>query len=125
MTNSKARVAPALTLSVTGLPISPSLRDRIGRRIRRALLGAQTGPIVVHVTFDDVNGPKGGLDIRCAIDVRMPRARVLHAEELADRDVLAFDRTADVITRQIAARLQRRRDSARHPKKYFAAKRLL
>jgi hypothetical protein len=123
MKNDKAR--PSLTLSVTGLPVSPSLRAHIGRRIARALVGVPAGPIAVHVALGDVNGPKGGADIRCTIDVRIPRARALHAEELADRDVVAFDRTADVITREIADRLVRRRENARHPKKYFAARRLL
>ena len=88
-------------------------------------MGVRTSPIVAHVTFADVNGPKGGLDVRCAIDVRIPQTAPLHAEELAARDVLAFDRAADVITRRIAQRLERRQESARRPKKYFAATRLL
>jgi ribosome-associated translation inhibitor RaiA len=112
-------------LDISGLPITPSLRTHISQRIRRALVGVQTSPIVVHVTFGDANGPKGGLDVRCAIDVLLPRTGPLHAEELAERDVTAFDRAAAVITRRIAQRLLRRQESSRRPKKYFAAKRLL
>jgi putative sigma-54 modulation protein len=124
-TTAVRRPSPSLALAVSGLPIAPALRSRIGRRVRRVLVGVQTGPIDVRVTFADVNGPKGGTDIRCAIDVRIPRTAAVHAEALAERDITAFDRTAAVITRRIAQRLLRRRQSSRRPKKYYAAKRLL
>jgi ribosome-associated translation inhibitor RaiA len=117
--------SPILSLNVEGLPIAPSLRNRVGRQIRRALVGVQTSPIRVRVTFSDVNGPKGGVDVRCAIDVRIPRTAPLHAEALARNDVTAFDISAAVITRRIARRLLRRQESGRRPKKYYAAARLL
>lgn len=49
----------------------------------------------------------------------------MHAEALAERDLTAFDQSAAVIARRIAQRLQRRQESGRRPKKYYAAKRLL
>jgi ribosome-associated translation inhibitor RaiA len=119
------RALRQLELEVTGVPIAPSLHRRIARRIRRAIVGVQTSPIHVHVTFADVNGPRGGPDIRCAIDVRIPRTAPLHAEAFAERDITAFDRSAAVITRRIARRLLRRQESGRRPKKYYVAKRLL
>jgi ribosome-associated translation inhibitor RaiA len=127
MTNTTARrrLSPSLALEVTGLPISPSLRSRVTRRLQRAVVGVQTSPIDAHVTFADVNGPKGGRDVRCAIDIRIPRTARIHAEAIAARDVTAFDRGAAVITRRIAQRLRRRQESGRRPKKYYAAKRLL
>ena len=121
----RPRPAPQVRLEIAGLPIDPSLRARIAQRIRRALVGVQTSPIHAHVTFVDVNGPKGGLDVRCAIDVQIPRTAPLHAEAVAKRDFTAFDRSAAVMTREIAQRLLRRQESGRRPKKYYAAKRLL
>ena len=121
----RPRAAASLTLEVTGLPIASSLHRRVDRRIRRAIVGVQTSPVRAHVTFTDVNGPKGGLDIRCAIDVRIPHTTPLHAEARAESDVTAFDGAADVITHQIAKRLLRRQESSRRPKKYYAATRLL
>jgi hypothetical protein len=123
--NTRTRRSPLLTLDISGLRMTPSLRSHISQRIRRALVGVQTSPIVVRVTFGDVNGPKGGLDVRCAIDVRIPQTAPLHAEALDQRDVTAFDRSAAVITRRIAQRLLRRQGSSRRPKKYYAARRLL
>jgi ribosome hibernation promoting factor len=121
----RPRPAPQVRLAIAGLPIDPALRARIAQRMRRALLGVQTSPIHAHVTFADVNGPKGGLDVRCAIDVQIPRTAALHAEAIARRDFTAFDRSAAAITRDIAQRLLRRQESGRRPKKYYAAKRLL
>lgn len=121
----RQKPSPAVTLDVSGLPIAPSVRSRVDRRIRRALVGVQSTPINVHVSFADVNGPKGGADIRCAIDVRIPRTAPIHAEAFAGRDFTAFDRSVAVITRRIAQRLRRRQEGQRRPKKYYVAKRLL
>jgi hypothetical protein len=98
---------------------------RVDQRIRRALIGVRTNPVHARVTVADVNGPKGGVDIRCAIDVQIPRSAPLHATATADRPITAFNRSADVITRQVARQLLRREESGRRPKKYYAARRLL
>ncbi|MBI1845768.1 MAG: hypothetical protein HYR86_02210 [Candidatus Rokubacteria bacterium] len=113
------------TIEITGLAIAPKVRAHVVESLRRALVGVKTSPVRVHVTFADVNGPKGGLDVRCAIDVQIPRTPPLHAEELAESDVTAFDRSAAAMTRGIAERIERRRESGRRPKKYYAARRLL
>jgi putative sigma-54 modulation protein len=112
------------TIEFGGLAIAPALRTRIVQRVRRLLVGVQTSPVHVHVTFSDVNGPKGGLDVRCAIDVTIPQTPPLHVEEAAERDVTAFDRSAAMISRRIAEHLERRQESGRRPKKYYAARRL-
>jgi len=127
MKKSTARPRQSLLplIDITGLEITPTLKIRIARRLRRALAGVRTNPVRVHVAFTDVNGPKGGLDARCAIDLRIPKTPALHVEETDDRDVTAFDRAAAVIERRIRDRLGRRQDSGRRPKKYYAARRLL
>jgi ribosome-associated translation inhibitor RaiA len=112
-------------IDITGLKITPTLRSRIAQRLRRALASVRTNPIHVRVAFADVNGPKGGLDVRCAIDVRIPQTAPLHVEETHERDVTAFDRATAMIARQIKERLGRRQESGRRPKKYYAARRLL
>jgi ribosome-associated translation inhibitor RaiA len=124
-TTVRQRRSPQLRLEIAGDQIAPSLRTRIDERIRRAFVGVRTSPVHTRVTFADVNGPKGGVDIRCAIDVQLPRTALLHATATADRPITAFNRSADVITRQIARKLLRREESGRRPKKYYAARRLL
>jgi ribosome-associated translation inhibitor RaiA len=115
----------APTVKIVGLALTPMLKARVTRQLRRALMAVQTRPVHGRVRLADVNGPKGGLDIRCAIDVTIPRMKPFHAEEMAADAVTAFDQALAAITRQIARRLSRREDSDRHPKKYYAARRLL
>lgn len=122
--SSRPRPYPIPTIEIAGLAIAPTLRARIVRQIRRALVGVQTSPVHVRVSFADVNGPKGGLDVRCAIDVKIPRTAPLHAEETAASDVTAFDLSEAAISGRIARQLERRQESGRHPKKYYAARRL-
>jgi hypothetical protein len=124
MTNSTARSRSAPTIEITGLTIAPTLRARVIRRVRHALVGVQASPVRVRVAFADVNGPKGGLDVRCAIDVQIPRTAPFHVEETAITDASAFDLSAAALARHVARRLERRQQSGRHPKKYYAARRL-
>jgi putative sigma-54 modulation protein len=121
---SRPRPSSVPTIEITGLAIRPTLRARIVQQMRHALVGVQTSPVHVRVSFADVNGPKGGLDVRCAIDVNIPRTAPLHAEETAASDANAFDLSEAAISRQIARQLERREESGRHPKKYYAARRL-
>ena len=119
------RVSATPTIEIVGGAIAPTLRARVIKELRRAAVGVRTSPVHVTVTFTDVNGPRGGLDVRCAIDVTIPQTPPLHVETLADSDVTAFQSSAAKIAGRIAARLKRRRESGRRPKKYYAARRLL
>jgi hypothetical protein len=113
------------SIEIVGLHTGRALDARITRQLRRALIGVQSPPVRARVSFRDVNGPKGGLDVRCAIDVRIPRAAPLHAEQTAGDQITAFDQSAAAISRQIASRLERRQDRGRYPKKYYAARRAM
>lgn len=48
-------------------------RAHIVTRLSRALGRLPLAPVTAHVTFSDVNGPKGGADIRCAVLVALPQ----------------------------------------------------
>ena len=122
--NARPRPSSVPTIELAGLAVTPKFRARIVQQIRHALAGVQTSPVHVRVSFADVNGPKGGLDVRCAIDVTIPRMAPLHAEETAASDTNAFDLSEAAISRQIARQLERKEESGRHPKKYYAARRL-
>ena len=63
--------------------------------------------------------------MRCAVGLTLPRRRVVRAEHTATTVRLAVDGVLDKVERDLARLVERRRDAARHPKKYYAAKRLL
>ena len=77
------------------------------------------------ITFTDENGPKGGPAMRCAIGLTLPRRAPIHVEHTATTGRLALDGALDILDREVASLIERRRDAARHPKKYYAAKQLL
>jgi putative sigma-54 modulation protein len=124
-TTTRPRASSDPLFEIGGLRIPKALRTHAAQRLRRALAGIRTSPIHVRVMFTDVNGPKGGRDVRCAIDIKLPHTSPLHVEQAAERDVTAFDLSAAIIARRIRERVGRRQDSSRRPKKYYAARRLL
>ena len=108
---------------IRGIPDDLALRSRIAGEMSAALLRVK--PVAAQVAFFDENGPKGGVAIRCALTVRLPRWPVLRVEQMGETARLAFDGGLVMLKRQIERHSERARDQRRRPKKYYAAKRLL
>jgi ribosome-associated translation inhibitor RaiA len=62
--------------------------------------------------------------MRCALTVRLPFRPSIRVERTAETPRLAFDAAFAILERQLEQYRERDRDSKRHPKKYFAARRL-
>ena len=93
--------------------------------IRDALARVTVQPITAQVTFVDDNGPKGGRAARCAVTVQLPYRPHVRVEKVAETPRLAFDAALAVLQRDLKQYRERQHDQQRHPKKYFAGKRLL
>jgi ribosome-associated translation inhibitor RaiA len=52
-----------------GLPKSDALTEHVQNRLRFALHGFQERIRTVTIRFEDVNGPRGGIDKRCSIEL--------------------------------------------------------
>jgi ribosome-associated translation inhibitor RaiA len=94
-------------------------------RLRRALDRVRGAPVKAHVTFSDVNGPKGGEDVHCAVLLELPHQAAINVERVATTPQIAFDESCDRLVRRLARARERWQDGRRRPKKYFAAKWLL
>lgn len=103
------------------LPVGARAQDGLTRILNTH--GIDTARVTV--AFTDENGPKGGRAMRCAIGVTLPRRAPIRAEHTAVTARLALDGALDTFERDLARLIERRRDAARRPKKYYAAKRLL
>ncbi|HXJ83999.1 MAG TPA: HPF/RaiA family ribosome-associated protein [Candidatus Methylomirabilis sp.] len=118
-----------MTLTFRGIEISgirdPALRSVIVKRVGAVLKPLQGKPLAAQVTFFDDDGPKGGPAVRCALTVRVPYRPTVRVEHTAQSPRLAFDATFKSLERQLERYRERDRDSRRHPKKYYVAKRLL
>jgi hypothetical protein len=96
--------------------IDQSQRDYIERRLLFAL-GRFGGRIRrVMVRLEDTNGPRGGLDKRCHIEVRMPGRSVLVVDvrdvELESAVSRAAERIARRVRDDLSTRLAQRQRGA-------------
>jgi hypothetical protein len=114
-----------VSIQIAGSIDRPIPHGHIAMRMRRMLDRLPMPPVTAHVTFRDVNGPKGGNDIRCAVLVQLPRRPPMRIERAGRTPRLAFDATYDGIVRRLQDDRERRRDNHRHTKKYFVAERLV
>jgi ribosome-associated translation inhibitor RaiA len=114
-----------MVIDIQGVEKDRPLRARVAKVVGVALEHIKLAPIRAKVTFFDDNGPKGGLGMRCAMDVRLPYRPAIRVEQVAETSRLAFDGAFAALERRLERYRERARDSQRHPKKYFVAKRLL
>ena len=87
---------------------SPALEEHLERRLRFAL--GRFAPRVrrVRALLEDVNGPRGGVDKRCAIEIQAPGGSL--RVEVRDSDFyVAVDRAADAAARKLARAEEARR----------------
>lgn len=114
-----------MAIEIRGIGKDRVLSARVSGHIGGALASLRVAPVAARITFFDDNGPKGGLGMRCALDVRVPYRPAIRIERVAATRRLAFDQAFATLGRQLERYRERDRDIKRRPKKYFVAKRLL
>ena len=90
-----------------------SLRDQVIRRLRFAT--RRLGALVpqARVLLEDVNGPRGGIDKQCRIELRGPRLGHLTVSAEADSWQRAFEQALARISRALGEHWQRLRELPR------------
>ncbi len=89
--------------------LTDGLRDHIARRLAYALNHAHDSVSRVVVRLSDINGPRGGQDKRCGIEIRLKGATTVAIEDTETDLYVAIDRAADRAGRTLDRRLSRRR----------------
>jgi hypothetical protein len=112
-------------IDIRGISDEHPLQAHVRRTLSAALARLRPAPLGVQVRFVDDNGPKGGVDIRCSLNVRVPFRPVIRVEHMGQSARHAFDQALAVLGRQLERDEARARDARRRPKKYYAAARLL
>jgi hypothetical protein len=107
--------APRTPLAVrtSGLAVEPDLRRRIHSRLGIRL--GKFAPRIERLTvrFEDVNGPRGGIDVACRIKAVISGVPSVVVTELAANPVAAFDRAGQRIERAVRQRIGRAREGGR------------
>jgi ribosome hibernation promoting factor len=106
---------------IHGITTSDPLRDVAERKLEAVLRRGQVRATSSVVAFTDVNGPKGGVDIRCRVTVEAPGRPAQNASALAAEARLALDGALEALERELTRERGKRRDLSRRPKKYFVA----
>jgi len=99
-----------LAVRTSGLAVDPKLRRRIHRR-----LGERLGKFAGHierlsVRFEDVNGPRGGVDVACRIKAVVSGLPSPIVTELAKTPGTAFDRAGQRFERVVRQAIGRGRE---------------
>ncbi|MBI4871053.1 MAG: ribosome-associated translation inhibitor RaiA [Candidatus Riflebacteria bacterium] len=91
--------------------ISEALRVHVTKRLEYALNRFDTRIKVVRVRLEDINGPRGGVDKQCRIEVTGVR-NLTSIVEQNDHDLyLAIDKAADRIGQTVARAVDKIRDA--------------
>ncbi len=91
------------------LPLTDPLRHWVADRVRHALDQFQGRVRSVRVSLDDLNGPKGGDDRRCAMAVRLEHAAALRVESRGSDLYATVSLAAERLSRRVGAELDRLR----------------
>lgn len=93
--------------------VSPAIREHTRRRLLFAIGKFQFHIHAISVRFSDPNGPKGGQDKCCKIEVRMAQQHTLFIEETAADLYAAIDLACERLGNAVRRDVGKRRDSYR------------
>ncbi|EXI65156.1 MAG: Dark-response protein 21 [Candidatus Accumulibacter adjunctus] len=92
--------------------LTEGLRQHVETRLACALNHGQEVVTRIVVRLADVNGPRGGEDKSCSIEVRIKGAPALVVEDTQSDLYVAVDRASGRIGRTLDRYLARRREAA-------------
>ncbi|MCX7063379.1 MAG: HPF/RaiA family ribosome-associated protein [Proteobacteria bacterium] len=102
-----------IDIQAHGIPLTDALRDHTQRRLGFSLARAADRVRRVKVRLSDVNGPRGGIDKRCRIQVTLNGLGEVVIEDTEADPFLAIGRAAERIGRNILRRLKHRNTHGR------------
>ena len=103
-----------IDIQAKGFDLTQGLRDHTVRRLRFALNWASSDVSLVTVRLFDVNGPRGGEDKCCRIQVAVPGSPNVMVKDTEADLYVAIDRAADRAERAVTRRLERLREHHHH-----------
>jgi putative sigma-54 modulation protein len=98
-----------LGIIARGIALSEAIRQYARRRLGTALGRYRMAFESVQVRLTDVNGPRGGVDKHCVVEIRGPSLAPIVVRERDANLHAAIDRAAGRVDRTVARRLARNR----------------
>ena len=106
-----------IDINGSGFPITTALMDHTERRLRFALTRSSDRIVRVAVLVGDSNGPRGGEDKFCRIQIHLKRAPQVLIEDIGAELYAVIDRAAERAGRNVAKRVDRLMESIREAKR--------
>lgn len=98
-----------MSIQCCGFDLTPGLRDYTSRRLASSLRLGNAHIMRLIVRLSDVNGPRGGEDKRCCIELRLKGLSDVMIEDTETDLYAAIDRAAERAARTLTRRLARSR----------------
>ena len=111
------KMSMRIDINGSGFPITTALMDHTERRLRFALTRSSDRIVRVAVLVGDSNGPRGGEDKFCRIQIHLKRAPQVLIEDIGAELYAVIDRAADRAGRNVAKRVDRLKESIREAKR--------
>ena len=99
-----------IDIQTSGFKLTDGLRAHAERRLQFALSWALHDVRKVVVRLSDINGPRGGNDKRCLIQIPVPGGPDVVIEDTEPDLYVAIDRAVDRIERTVARRMERKHE---------------
>ena len=98
-----------ISIQANGFALTDALRAHVERRMASALgwTGARLRKLAVSLS--DINGPRGGRDKRCKVQVRLAGGADVVIEDTETDLYAAIDRAANRVDRAVLRRMERQR----------------
>lgn len=102
-----------INIQAQNFPLTSALRGHVKRRLGFALSTRDDHIQKIMVRLSDINGPRGGEDKRCRIQIVLPHLPDVVIEDTMADLYCAIDRASDRAGRTVGRRLARQRDKSR------------
>lgn len=99
-----------LQIQAQDFTLTDGLRQHVSTRVAFALNHGRDVVTRIVVRLSDINGPRGGEDKCCGIEVRLKGAPALVVKDTQSDLYVAIDRAAERIGRTLDRHLARRRE---------------
>ena len=99
-----------INIQARGFELTEGLRQHTERRLQFAIDWASDEVRTVKVRFSDINGPRGGQDKCCTIQIPIAGQRDVIIKDTEADLYVAIDRAADRIERSLSRKLERVRE---------------
>lgn len=108
-------------IKTNGFDLTEGLKEHTERHLKFALDRARHDVNTVTVRLSDINGPRGGNDKRCLIQIPLPQHRDVLIEETQPDLYAAIAHAVGRVGQTLDRRLTRQRDGSRAQRRALRA----